>query len=89
MDRAIIEKIRHSADEHFEECRKIADYMTDNPEVGLDNRLAAGRISELLRKKGFEVESNYCGIMIWNIIKIKREIYTVLKKQGMEEHNGH
>jgi Metal-dependent amidase/aminoacylase/carboxypeptidase len=63
MDRAIIEKIRHSADEHFEECRKIADYMTDNPEVGLDNRLAAGRISELLRKKGFEVESNYCGIM--------------------------
>lgn len=62
MDTGNVEKIRASAKEHFEECRVIADFMGDNPEVGLDNHMAMDRIAGLLEGKGYTVEKDYKGV---------------------------
>ncbi|MEE3362598.1 MAG: M20/M25/M40 family metallo-hydrolase [Anaerovoracaceae bacterium] len=62
MDKSKVGKIRASAEAHFAECRDIADFMGANPEVGLDNHMAADRIADLLEPKGYAVEKDFKGV---------------------------
>ena len=58
LDQKLIEKI----DEFFPICKEIADYMTDHPETGIDNRLAADKVTTTLAEQGYEITKPYGGL---------------------------
>jgi amidohydrolase len=40
----------------------VSDYLMENPEIAMEERMAAARLAEYLRSEGFEVEENLAGM---------------------------
>ncbi len=50
------ERITKNIDKHFEACKEIADYLTDNPETGGNEKKASFRITSFLKEKGYRIK---------------------------------
>ena len=62
MDNDTVERLRKSAEAHFDECREISDHMADDPETGLDNSRAADLITGYLAGHGYKIEKDWLGV---------------------------
>ncbi|GMO40662.1 MAG: hypothetical protein Pg6C_01490 [Treponemataceae bacterium] len=49
---ALDQKIETAIDRHFEACKVLADYITDNPELGMEENKAVAAYKTLLENAG-------------------------------------
>jgi metal-dependent amidase/aminoacylase/carboxypeptidase family protein len=55
-------KLEAAIDKNFEKCKAHSDYITDNPELGMEEKKACAAYQALLENAGFKVEMPYRGV---------------------------
>jgi len=56
------ELVEQKIDVHFDKCREAADYLTDHPEIGGEEKGSCAYLVSFLRNQGYEVQTPYAGM---------------------------